>query len=290
MADVAHKSIKFFSEESPKIVFPYPQISIFNGAGGMEFPGMVNDGDSRDYTGTLYVTSHEIGHSYFPFNTGLNEQLYAWMDEGLITFLPRKFVAKYTNDSSYIAFEDIIKSYNKYAGSIREIPLMIPSTNTGFAYRYQAYTRSSVAFYTLSEYLGADTFDFALQEFSRRWEEKHPTPYDFFNTFNEVAGEDLAWFWKPWFFELAYADLALEVKNNQEVTVVNRGGIPVPIHLKITWNNGTEEHFSMPASVWKNGREKFTWSFKVMEFKKLELDTNLTPDAYPNNNVWTSDK
>jgi len=290
VADVAHKSIKFFSEESPKIAFPYPQITIFNGAGGMEFPGMVNDGDSRDYTGTLYVTAHEIGHSYFPFNTGLNEQFYAWMDEGLITFLPRKIVGKYTNDSSYVAFVDIIKSYNKYAGSIREIPLMIPSTNTGFAYRYQAYTRSSVAFYSLSEYLGADKFDLALQEFSRRWEQKHPTPYDFFNTFNEVAGEDLAWFWKPWFFELAYADLALEVVNNQEVTVINKGGFPVAIHLKITWNDGTEEHFSMPASVWKNGRQKYSWKFKVKEFEKLELDTKLTPDAFPNDNVWIADK
>jgi len=288
VADVAHKSIEFFTNESPKIEFPYPQITIFNGAGGMEFPGMVNDGDSRDYTGTLYVTSHEIGHSYFPFNTGLNEQLYAWMDEGLITFLPRKIVGKYTNDSSYVAFADIIKSYNKYAGSIREMPLMIPSTNTGFAYRYQAYSRSSVAFYTLSEYLSADTFDLALQEFSRRWEHKHPTPYDFFNTFNEVAEEDLAWFWKPWFFELAYADLALEVDNNRVFSIVNKGGLPVPVHLTITLENGKIETMNLPASTWKNGNRTFMVSFteKEFAFKKLELDTKLTPDAFVEDNVW----
>jgi hypothetical protein len=288
VADVAHKSIEFFTNESPKISFPYPQITIFNGAGGMEYPGMVNDGDSRDYTSTLFVTSHEIGHSYFPFNTGLNEQLYAWMDEGLITFFPRKIVAKYTDDSAYVVFADLIKSYNKYAGSIWEIPLMIPSTNTGFAYRYQAYSRSSVAFYTLSEYLGADTFDLALQEFSRRWEQKHPTPYDFFNTFNKVAGEDLAWFWKPWFFELAYADLALEVENDHLFTIKNKGGFPVPIHLTIYLKNGKTETMDFPASIWKNGKKTFSVDFtdKNYTFKKLVLDTKLTPDAFVEDNVW----
>ena len=288
VADVAQKSIDFFINESPKIDFPYPQITIFNGAGGMEFPGMVNDGDSHSYTSTLFVTSHEIGHSYFPFNTGLNEQLYAWMDEGLITFFPRKVIAKYTDDTSYVVYADIIKSYNHYAGSIWEIPLMIPSTNTGFSYRYQAYSRSSVAFYTLSEYLGADTFDLALQEFSRRWQQKHPTPYDFFNTFNEIAGEDLAWFWKPWFFDLAYADLTLEVANNQMFTIVNKGGLPVPIHLTIYLKNGKIETIDLPASTWKDGKKTFSVNFKDkgFTFKKLELDTKLTPDAYVDDNVW----
>ncbi|RLD66060.1 MAG: hypothetical protein DRI84_05600 [Bacteroidetes bacterium] len=288
VADVAHKSIEFFINESPKIPFPYPQMTIFNGAGGMEFPGMVNDGDSRSYTATLFVTSHEIGHSYFPFNTGLNEQLYAWMDEGLITFFPRKIIAKYTDDSSFVVFADIIKSYNHYAGSIREIPLMIPSTNTGFSYRYQAYSRSSIAFYTLNEYLGADTFDLALQEFSRRWEHKHPTPYDFFNTFNEVSGEDLAWFWKPWFFELGYADLAIKVKNDQFFEIENKGGFPVPIHLTITLKNGKVETMNVPASIWKDGKKTFIVNLKDKDytFKKLELDTKLTPDAFMEDNIW----
>jgi len=288
VAEIAHKSIDFYTNISPKIAFPFPQITIFNGRGGMEFPAMVNDGDSRNLNGTLYVTSHEIGHSYFPFNTGLNEQLFAWMDEGLITYLPRKFVAKYTDDTSYIAYEDIIKSYNKLAGSIMEVPLMIPSTNTGFSYRYQAYTRSSVAFYTLNEYLGTDTFNLALQEFTKRWARKHPMPYDFFNTFNEVAGEDLAWFWKPWFFELGYADLALKVANDQQFTIVNKGGFPVPVHLKIYLKNGKTETMDFPASIWKNGKKSLSVDFtdKNFKFNKLILDTKLTPDAFPEDNIW----
>ena len=285
VADVARKSIDFYINECPKIDFPYPQITIFNGAGGMEFPGMVNDGDSRSYTGTLSVTSHEIGHSYFPFSTGLNEQLYAWMDEGLITFFPRKVVAKYTDDSTYVFFADIIKSYNRYAGSLMEIPLMIPSTNTGFAYRYHAYSRPSVAFYILSQYLGEEIFDRGLQEFTHRWKQKHPAPFDFFNTFNEVAGEDLAWFWEPWFFELGYADLGIDVSKSGDVTIKNKGGFPVPIHLKATFKDGTTRLYDEPASVWKEGKKSFNINIDN-DFVKLELDTKLTPDAFVNDNIW----
>ncbi len=28
---------------------------------------------------------------------------------------------------------------------------------------------------------------------------KHPTPWDFFRTMENVAGEDLSWFWRGWF-------------------------------------------------------------------------------------------
>jgi hypothetical protein len=103
-----------------------------------------------------------------------------------------------------------------------------------------------------------------------------------------VAGEDLAWFWKPWFFELAYADLALEVDNNRVFSIVNKGGLPVPVHLTITLENGKIETMNIPASTWKNGNRTFMVSFteKEFAFKKLELDTKLTPDAFVEDNVW----
>jgi hypothetical protein len=31
------------------------------------------------------------------------------------------------------------------------------------------------------------------------WAFKHPTPDDFFRTMENVAGEDLSWFWRGWF-------------------------------------------------------------------------------------------
>jgi hypothetical protein len=33
------------------------------------------------------VTDHEFGHGWFPMIVGSNERLFAWMDEGLNTFV-----------------------------------------------------------------------------------------------------------------------------------------------------------------------------------------------------------
>jgi len=62
---------------------------------------------------------------------------------------------------------------------------------------------------------------------------KHPTPYDFLFTFNEVTGENLNWFWKPWFFESGYPDLAMDkvVTNDSEaeITIRKVGNVPTPV-------------------------------------------------------------
>lgn len=289
VADLSRKSIEFFSHKTPGIKFPYPQLIAFNGSGGMEFPGMINDGDAADRNGTIYVTAHEIGHTYFPFYVGTNEQKYAWIDEGLITFLPRKIVAEYTADKDFQPYTEIIRSYNYYAGSDVEMPLMVNSTNTGQAYRYHAYSRSSVAFFTLHEYLGEDKFNKGLQLYSERWNGKHPTPYDLFFSFNEAANEDLSWFWKPWFFELGYADLAIGkiIKNsdNQIIEIENKGGFPVQVNLNVIYKNGDKKTINKSAEIWKSGVKIINVELPAGELKSIHLDLENTPDASPENNI-----
>ncbi len=64
---MAKRTIEFFSKDMPGIVYPYPQITVFNGDGGMEFPMIVNDGQFSNTINDIYVTTHEIAHMYFPF-------------------------------------------------------------------------------------------------------------------------------------------------------------------------------------------------------------------------------
>lgn len=288
VAEISRQIIDFYSTKSPGIDFPYPQLVAFNGRGGMEFPGMVNDGDESTRDRTISLTAHEIGHTYFPFYTGLNEQRYAWMDEGLISFLPQKVVAALTHDKDYDASKSNFRGYNRLAGTELEIPLMVSSVNTGQAYRYHAYTRSSTAFSVLHELIGEEKFNQGLQEFARRWNSKHPTPYDFFFTFNEVVGEDLGWFWKPWFFEMGYADLALgkitKSEDKQSIELINKGGFPVHVYLKIGLENGEEKIIKKPATVWKGNVKSIKIQLPKSSIKYLELDPERAPDAYPENN------
>ena len=62
--------------------YPYPTANNVRGIeGGMEYPMIVFC--NRPTPETLYsVTSHELGHTWFPMVIGSNERRYAWMDEG----------------------------------------------------------------------------------------------------------------------------------------------------------------------------------------------------------------
>lgn len=293
VAEISKNVISFFTNDIPAIPYPYPQLTAFSNGktdGGMEFPGMINDGDVNNKIRVLGLTAHEIGHSYFPFYTGLNEQKYAWMDEGMITFFPQFFVEKYSDEKDFLFFKRNIATYNKYAGTFNDVPLMISSNNVGrFALRFHAYNRPSVAFYLLYNYLGKEKFVKGLQLFTERWNGKHPTPYDFFFTFNEIAGEDLAWFWKTWFFEIGYADLAIsriDYTDNMKVIVniENKTGFPVPVYLTAVYKDGKTKNFSYDMKIWAKGEKIFTISVPDRHLEKVFLDTETTPDAYPKDN------
>jgi aminopeptidase N len=61
----------------------------------------------------------------------------------------------------------------------------------------------------LRDMWGEERFRDVIQEYMRRWNGMHPTPWDFFNTLEDVTGESLGWLIRPWFFEYGAPDLAL---------------------------------------------------------------------------------
>src|SRR5207247_1989931 len=84
--EYARHSIKHYSEKW----FPYPYPTAINVAGpvgGMEYPMIVFCGHRAGDRGLFGVTTHELGHEWFPMLVGSNERLYAWMDEGFNTFI-----------------------------------------------------------------------------------------------------------------------------------------------------------------------------------------------------------
>jgi len=288
VAQISKDIIEYFSNEMPAIPYPYPQLVAFNGGGGMEFPGIINDGDTDTHNETLHLTSHEIGHTYFPFYVGINEARYAWMDEGLVSFFPRQFVMDFSKEEGHNPFEEIVERYNAHAKTFNDFPQMLSSNNSrDKAYRFHAYRRSSAGFQVLREMIGNEKVNKGLQLFAERWKSKHPTPFDFYYTFNEVCGEDLAWFWKPWFFDMAYADLAIgkiETQNGMKfIEIIKKGEIPVPIRLNINYKDGSERLIKHPASVWKT-KSKFIIEIEDKEIISIKLDSKITPDADVSNN------
>lgn len=293
VARLSAEIIDLFSADVIGEPYPYPKMTAFNGSGGMEFPMIINDGDASSHEGTVHLTAHEIGHTYFPFHVMTNESFYAFMDEGLVSFIPRIVNGIMLDDNS--PMRGIVQSYAAQASTFRQVPLMVPSDMISdyAAYRVHAYTRPANAFFVLQQMLGEERFKEVIFEYIQRWKKKHPTPYDFFNTVEDVTGKDLTWFWNPWFFEKGYPDLAIQRikkgKKSYEVLIEKRGNLPVPVRLKIRYEDGTEETIERSAEIWK---ESDVFNYQIPENKTISfiyLGGMNIPDSYPGNNLFTKD-
>jgi len=290
VADVARKAIDYFSNRMPGVPYPYPAMTVFNGQGGMEFPMMCNDTAVPEVQGTVHLTSHEISHTYFPFYMGINERKYAWMDEGWATMLPFDFQTE--NAPGYDPRARNAGSYSEFAGSDVDIPPIIPSHQLrGPSYRTASYRRPGAAYEILRQFLGDEIFRKALHEYFDRWNGKHPTPYDFFYTFNNVSKENLNWFWNPWFFEHKYPDLAIKDVNladgNIKFVIENIGGLPLPIVVKMFYEDGSNENvINKNASIWKNSKGSIEFNVPMKKkIIKVELGTKQIPDTDNLNNI-----
>ncbi len=289
VAEEARETVEMMSAARPGVPFPYPAMTVFNGYYGMEFPMIVNDGEFPNRILNVYVHSHEIAHSYFPFMVGVNETRYAWMDEALAYFLPVDVQKK---QSSYDHMIRAARGYERFAGTEQDYPLLIPSTASGGNdLQVLAYIKPATALNILRDAMGDAAFYGALRAFIERWKGRHPLPWDFFNTFNDVSGADWNWFWRPWFFEPGYPDLAITRVNTRdgmtEVTIRRIGSMPVPVHIAVTLEGGTAQSVSESASVWKTGADEATFRIEhTADIFSLRLGDTWIPDADPSNNIW----
>ena len=293
VANLQKQTIQYFSEEMPGVPFPFPSYTLFQYKGGNEFPMMNSQGVLDNIFMHVFVATHELAHSYFPLLVGVNERKYAWMDEGWAMFLPLEL-------QNSILQTDVLSAmmprfYYPFVGGEFDIPPMVPSivfgTDCFNEYRYSSYSRSSSAYKRLMELVGRKRFLTALQKYIHRWRGKHPTPYDFFFSFNDILGEDLSWFWRPWFFEFAAPDLSLDSMQTREnkvfVNVVNKGGLPMPVRLTITYADGTHQTIEKSARVWRNGNRSIEIKFvRKKAIRKIEIGDSRIPDINKKDNYY----
>lgn len=277
-----------FHNEFPKYPFPFKHFVAFNGesGGGMEFAGMCNDQARFDYTteGVPYsdyeanrlLTQHEMMHMYFPFLMGINEKRFAWMDEGMAEFSEDYFAG--VNLESY-------KDRSRFATSDNS-PIMAQTYTIPFTSGVNNYDNSSMSYHALFHLLGKEIFDQCMAGYMDRWKYKHPTPYDFFFTFNDLSGQNLNWFWKAWYFDWGYPDVAIKTFENGELTIENVGGYPIAVEIVVTFgDDSTDSNMTSPA-VWKNGSFYQTNIKSEKTIKSIELKTMNGPDAIGSNNKW----
>ncbi|MBL6684197.1 MAG: M1 family metallopeptidase [Flavobacteriaceae bacterium] len=226
------ETLKFYSDYT--FNYPYHKaVSVHAHRVGMEYPmicfnfGRPNiDGSYSDDEkfGMIGVIIHEIGHFFFPMIVNSDERQWAWMDEGINTFV--QYLAEQEFGKKY---PDIIHPYKNFPSdrgpaelivdymSVDQnflAPIMSNPENV-YSLGPNAYGKPATALNILREtVMGKDLFDYAFKKYSNRWKFKHPTPEDFFRTMEDASAVDLDWFWRGWFYTTDYVDIAIkEVKE-----------------------------------------------------------------------------
>ncbi|MDE2013055.1 MAG: M1 family metallopeptidase [Alphaproteobacteria bacterium] len=286
--------------------FPYPwptAINIAGPASGMEYPGMAFDGVEDKNAPLFWITAHELGHSWFPMIVGFNERRNAWMDEGFNTFIDTyesddfnhgewgpKRDSEFAPQGGYPAddIETVLKDKDAP-------PIVTRADAIKEKYRHPVtYFKTALGLKLLREQiLGPERFDFAFRKFIRDWAYRHPSPSDFFRAMDSAGGEDLAWFWRGWFFNNWNADLAVkkvtynagDPTKGATVTVSSLDRLILPATLQVDFTDGTKDSIRIPAEAWIQKTEVSVPVYSTKKIAQVVLDPDhAIPDADRGNN------
>lgn len=298
VARYARHSLNWLSHNWPGVPYPYEKTTVFQGYAGMEYPMMANDETYGDTTFSRFVAEHEIAHTYMPFYMGINETRYGFMDEGWATtfeiLIGREDLGKDRAEQFYKQFR--VGGWINNPSSDEQIPIVTPGDAlTGSGFGNNEYGKASLGYLAMKDILGDEMFKKCLQEYMRRWNGKHPLPWDFFNTFNNVTGKNLNWFWNNWFFGTGYIDYALgDIKKSSggyNIAIKNVGGSFAPVDIQIKYTDGTTETKHLTPSIWEKNAQQA--SVAVSTNKKIEsamLDGGIFMDYDRSNNGTPSGK
>ena len=294
VAGFIRHSLKWFSENWPGVAYPYEKMTIFQGFADMEYPMMANNSSQRDTTFTKFVDDHEIVHTYMPFYMGTNETRYGFMDEGWATAFEYLIGQEELGNERATEFFKMfrVNGWVTDASQSQDVAIITPSSDlNGAALGNNEYGKAALGYLAMKELLGDDDFRLCLHSYMDRWHGKHPTPWDFFYTFNDVSEKNLNWFWTSWFFSNNYIDLsvanATKTKTGYTVTVDNKGGMPAPFDILISYDDNTSDTVHQTPEVWQKNIKQASIAVKTSKkISSLKLEGGIYMDADKSNNSW----
>jgi len=285
MVRFAGHALDWLSHEWPGVPYPFEKTTVVQGPAGMEYPMMANDESyGADTIFARFVAEHEIAHSYFPFYMGINETRYPFMDEGMTTgfeyLLNVANIGRQKADSFFKTFR--VSGWVHNPSPNEDVPIITPNV-TGDV----GYGRPALGYLALKEMLGDSLYRKALHAYIDRWHGKHPTPWDYFNTFTNVTGRDLNWYWQSWFFQDGYIDLALASVSGSRAVIENVGGMPAPFDVVVHYADGTSATLHQTAAAWKADRRRAVVKLPgAKRIASVELEHGIWMDADTSNDRW----
>jgi len=297
--EYAKQSIEHHSRYTG-LAYPWPHMTSVEGAdiisGGMEFPMLTLIGpyDGNDPQALFNVTSHELAHMWVPMVVGSDEKRHAWMDEGMTTFLEDQSRMEIWPGVDHHRVE--ARAYLQVAAAGLEQSMMRHGDyyEPGPGYVVASYTKPATLMVALREILGEEVWTEGYRTFLSEWAYKHPTPWDFFNTFERVADRDLDWFWTTFYYETWSVDHAVRgvesrIGGGAVVTIEDRGQAPYPAVVRIRTSAGNELRHEIEVEHWLLGNTTYDIDVPAAEgtVTRVEVDpTGYAPDVDRTNNFW----
>jgi hypothetical protein len=219
--DSGAKALKLYNELIG--LYPYEeldlvQVAIGNGAGGVEFPGMVYIGaDFYDVnSGNIdpsfleFVVVHEVAHQWFYGVVGNNQYQHAFMDESLANYLSIVyFAAEYGTEAANqqanlnlrLGYFDLL--FQQGDEVVDQPTDAFPSMHE---YGVTIYGKGALAFLELRQTIGTDAFFAGLHRYYQDNAFTVAEPEDMKAAFEQASGQDLTDFWTHWFEEAKGAE------------------------------------------------------------------------------------
>lgn len=295
----AKQSLEFHARYTGRS-YPWPHMTSVEGAdiidGGMEFPMLTVIGS---YQGLgeqelFNVTSHEIAHMWVPMVVSTNEKRWAWMDEGATTFLEDESRMEIWPGVDHHRVE--ARTYLQAAAAGVEQSMMRHADyyEPGPGYGVASYMKPATLMVALRELvMDRARWEEAYRTFLDEWAYKHPTPWDFFNTFERFAGEDLDWFWTSFYYETWTLDHAVQsVREGQGGAVVeirDLGLAPFPARVRVRTTSGETIEYDIPVEHWLRGNvtHEHRLPAGAGRVTRVEIDpSGYAPDVDRANNIW----
>ncbi len=285
--------------------YPYSTLTVVDPAsgamqaGGMEYPTFIT-GD------TLYgipkglkylpegVVEHEFGHQYWYGMVATNEFEDAWLDEGINSYTEVKVLAAlYGKDTDVLNINgvkmgDDAQQRLSYTGVADLDPMTANAWDyvNSNSYGGITYGKTATVLLTLESIIGEQKMQEAIRTWFERYKFTHPTEEDFMNTVNEVAGQDLSWYWNQAVKGTQVLDYRImsarsfstdwksafakkgTVPFNSLVIVHRKGDFVMPVHLQVKFDNGEVENATWDG---KDRWRRFEWN-KNAKIVSAEID------------------
>ncbi|GAB5519438.1 MAG: M1 family metallopeptidase [Rhodothermales bacterium] len=201
--------------------YPYTTLTVVDaigGAGGMEYPTFITAGtvyQQPDWSGFLeVVTIHEFAHQYFQGMLASNEAEEAWLDEGITSYLEMRIMDEVYGSGGMLGIPGLRISDGDYQrlAYTESLPGRGTIVTRAWEHPYSSdygklsYNKPAVVLKTLENYLGWDTMEQVLRLYYDRWRFRHPTTRNFIAVAEEVAMQDLGWFFDQFLYDHVAVD------------------------------------------------------------------------------------